>query len=223
MTVIEPSTNPLLEIAVPLLDSHLTSLLSFLWRLSQRILTERSFPSDYTILEYEACLELVDAKGKEAVATKREKVKFLQNNVIAYRDVAWGEGDIFADYRCSPGVAVDRYKEGHRYQILISLRETKHRGEITEFHIRRTIRDGFLRPIESFQHDVSHQMAFARMSVVFPKTRLPKEVVVIEQNSTRTMRLGPEHEILLPDGRLQVAWQPRKPRLFESYIIRWTW
>lgn len=216
-------TNLFLRLVVPLMDSHLTTMLSVLWRLGRRMVNERSYPGDYEILDYEAQLELLDSNGTQAVASKRERVRFLQNNIIAYQDMAWGVGTILADYQCSPGIAVDRYGEGYRSRILISLRDTKHRGDITEFHIRRTIVNGFIKPIESFQHDISHTMQVASFSVIFPKARLPQSVVLIERNSTRRFPLDSKHQTLLADGRLQVTWKTHRPRLFEAYIIEWKW
>ena len=52
-------------------------------------------------------------------------------------------GNPFAAYRCAPGKAVDRYREGHRWRVLISLRQTKNKGDVEEFFIEREIRDGF--------------------------------------------------------------------------------
>jgi len=57
------------------------------------------------VLEYESTLELKDRGGKRAIFKKREKVRYLQDNVIAYQDQAWGNGEILIDYRCSPGTA----------------------------------------------------------------------------------------------------------------------
>jgi hypothetical protein len=48
-------------------------------------------------------------------------------------------------------VAVDRYRDGDRWNILISLRETKSRGDITDFRFERTVRDGFVRAEEWYQ------------------------------------------------------------------------
>ena len=103
--------------------------------LRQFICTQPTGP--YEILDYEATVELLDTKGKKARFTKRQRVKFSQNNIIAFEDYAWGDGDILADYKCSPGVVVDKYKEGDRWNIVISLRETKSNGDIAEFHIKR--------------------------------------------------------------------------------------
>src|SRR5258708_2698203 len=82
----------------------------------------------YEILEYESTLELLDTQGKNAIFHKHQRVKFMQDNIIAFQDYAWGEGtNIFASYCCEPGVVVDRYQDGDRWNILISLRGTKHR------------------------------------------------------------------------------------------------
>ena len=49
----------------------------------------------YEVLEYESTLELLDASGKCARFSKRQRVRYLQNNIIAYQDQAWGDGEIF--------------------------------------------------------------------------------------------------------------------------------
>jgi len=180
-------------------------------------------PGIYEVLDHDVRLELKDAHGHEALYTKRQKVKFLQNNIIAYEDKAWGDGEIFADYRCSPGRAVDRYREGHRYRILISLRERKQAGDVEEFHIQRTIRNGFVHKVEDLQTEVDHRMQQLTLSVVFPLRRPPREATLIEQNSTRSYDLMGEHVRKLPDGRVQVSWHVNKPRLYEAYILRWVW
>src|SRR5258708_16127239 len=177
----------------------------------------------YEVLELEERLELCEEHGKQAVLYKRERVRFLQDNIIAYQDQAWGDGNIFADYKCSPGKAVDQYREGYRYRILISLRETKKRGDVEEFHIERKIENGFIQDSEGFQLDVDHTMRNLSFSIVFPKQRLPKTARLIEQNATRTMELGPNNFSSLPDGRVQVTFRTTKPRLFESYLLRWEW
>lgn len=177
----------------------------------------------YEVLEYESVLEIKDKKGQSALATKCQRVRFLQNNIIAYQDQVWGDGDIFVDYRCSPGKAVDRYREGHRHHVLISLRETKQRGDEAEFYITRRIRKGFTKSTEEWQTEVNHPTTQLSVSIIFPRTRSPKRLFLIEQNSTKTFTLGPDHRHTLPDGREKVTWSTNAPRLYEAYIIRWEW
>lgn len=180
-------------------------------------------PGPYEVLEHRVRLELRDTKGKHVVYYKNQKVRFIQNNVIAYQDKAWGEGNIFADYTCSPGVEVDRYREGHRWRVLISLRGTKNRGDLEIFHIERTIANGFTQTEEDFQIDVDHRTYFLSASVIFPAARPPKDVTVIEQNTTRTTLLDNHHRQILADGRIQLTWETKHPRLYESYILAWHW
>jgi hypothetical protein len=217
------SSGRLVRIIVALLGSDVIDLIGALWRLGRRVLSLKTHEGMYEVLEYETRLELLDSKGERANFHKRERVRFLQDNIIAYQDQAWGDGDIFAAYQCSPGVAVDKYREGHRYRILISLRETKNHNDTEEFHIERTIQRGFTKHVEDFQIEIDHVTRQFSMSVVFPKSRFPKHVNLIERNTTRTTSLAAENTVMLPDGRLQVSWHTARPRLFENYILRWEW
>jgi hypothetical protein len=215
--------NQLLRLLVPLLNSDLLNTLGTLWQLGTRIIAAKTHEGMYDVLELNLRLELHDTRGERAVLYKRELVRFLQDNIIAYQDKAWGDGEIFADYKCTPGVAVDRYRDGYRYRVLISLRETKRRGDVEEFHIERTIHQGFTKNVESIQIDVDHVIRKLSLSVVFPQKRPIKNAWLIEQNTTRTVPLGPGNRVRLPDGREQVKWSTDKPRLFEAYILRWEW
>ncbi len=194
-----------------------------LWRVWSDRSKGEAFDGMYEVLEYDAALELLDKKGRQAVYKKYQKVRFLQNNIIAYQDQAWGDGDIFAEYKCSPGVAVDRYREGHRWRILISLRETKQRGDIEEFHIERRMRNSFMTHTEEWQTEVAHVTQHLTVKLIFPAERPPKQVWLAEQNTGQTIELGPQHMQQLADGRYQVAWRTAQPKLFEAYILRWKW
>lgn len=210
----------LLSILKNVIHIDLLETMKTAWRVGQR-LTQPS--GMYEVLEYDTCLELLDDKGKIARFYKRQKVRFLQDNIIAYQDQAWGDGKIFAEYHCSPGLPVDRYQEGHRYRILISLRETKKRGDIEEFHIERKIEDGFKKEVEYFQTTIDHHTHELTMTVVFPKTRFPKRVVLVEHDANRITSLDSQAFQTLPNGCQQVKWQITKPKLFEQYSLRWEW
>jgi hypothetical protein len=213
----------LLRLIVPLLSSELVEVILFLARLAKRTFRFNSHEGMYEVLDYHAQLELLDAHGRKAILHKQQQVRFQQDHILAYQDKAWGDGDFIAAYRCSPGVAVDTYREGHRCNILISLRETKHAGDVEQFRIERTIKDGFTRSTEDFQIEIDHRTQKFSFSIVFPQQRQPREVRLIERNSTRSRVLGPEHRIDLADGRREYGWRTDRPRLFEAYILRWKW
>ena len=49
---------------------------------------------------------------------------------------------------------MDRYRDGDRWNILISLRETRSRGDIEDFYIERTARNGFTKREEWRQAEI---------------------------------------------------------------------
>jgi hypothetical protein len=129
------STDASLALASP--NSTLSLLLNselLRWLVKElvRFWRESRFQGGYRAESHHASLELMDRHGNTARYTKRQQVTFLQDGICAIQDQAWADGDIFADYRCSPGIAVDRYVEGYRWRILISMRATKNRGDTAD-------------------------------------------------------------------------------------------
>jgi len=177
----------------------------------------------YEILDYDSVLELLDTKGEAAILKKRQHVKFLQDNVIAFQDYAWGDGEIFANYKCSPGTVVDRYQEGDRFNILISLRETKNSGDVEDFYIERRVKHSFTKIEEWRQVEIRHQTRRLKISIIFPKKKRCQRAVLQQRSRHRTTLLGPEHFSDLPDGRQMLTWETRKIPRFEIYTIRWKW
>lgn len=186
----------------------------------------KPFPSPqgiYEVLEHTAELELLDSQGEIAIYRKLQRVRFLQNNVIAYYDTAWGDGEIFAEYQCSPGVPVDRFREGHRYKVLISLRQTKQNGDQETFHIRRVIKCGFQANTEFLQTDIYHRTHALKVNVVFPSSRHPHNAQMTEAHDRRTVYVAEKEFRRLPDGRIEISWQKLRPRVRDSYILTWEW
>ena len=97
-------------------------MIAVVWKLMRHLWQGLADEGMYEVVEYESVLELKDKRGKKASFQKREKVRFRQNNIIAYQDNAWGDGKILIDYRCSPGVVVDSYRPAQKTFLLISLR-----------------------------------------------------------------------------------------------------
>ena len=198
-------------------------MLAAAFKYGRKLFRGLSHEGMYETLEYETTLELLDRGGKKALFTKRKKVRYLQDNIIAYPDYAWGDGKILQNYRCTPGKAVDRYRSGFKTYVLISLREVKNRGDKDEFNIRWNILDGFLKPDGFWDTLISHRARHIRINIIFPKDRPPTRINLEESNHHRTHYLDDEYRTLLPDGRVRVTWQNKNPRLYEHYLMRWRW
>src|SRR5258706_6406287 len=111
----EHPSNIVRRILIALISSDGLEVAVSLWQLAKRIIAFKAHEGMYEVQDLDVRLELQDTKGKKATLYKREKVRFLQDNTIAFEDSAYGDGEIFADYKCSPGVPVDRYQDGYRY------------------------------------------------------------------------------------------------------------
>ena len=177
----------------------------------------------YEVLKQSRTVELLDPRGEVAVVTRRQVVRFLQDHVAAITDYAWGDGEIYAEYTCTPGAPVDFYKEGSRHAALISLREAKSRGDTLTVNIRRKILGGFTRRDECWETEVYHRTRLLSLSILFPRERRCQRAVVTQRSTSRTTALGPEQIRYLADGRQRLTWEIRNPKLHDHYTLKWRW
>ena len=177
----------------------------------------------YEILDYDAAFTIFDAQGKRAVLNKQQKVRFLQENVIAFQDYAWGDGAHFKRYRCTPGTVVDRYREGDRFNILVSLRETKAKGDVETFYIEHHMLDAFTAGEEWCQVEIRHRTKHLKLSVTFPKDRHCVSAQILERSQHKATSLGLEQFAILPDGRQVVTWEAHNIKTFEIFTLKWRW
>ena len=177
----------------------------------------------YDILAYESTLHLADPQGKLATVRKHQRVRFLQNDVAAFQDIVYGDGQLFRHYKVSPGVAVDRYRDGDRWHVLISMRATKNRGDVEDFYVERSIEDGFALKDEWWEIELRHPTRWLRLAVIFPKERPCSSASLSQRSRHRMWMLGPENFTLLPDGRRKLHWETKDVRPLEVYTVRWSW
>ena len=77
------------------------------WELIDQLRDQIGYHGMYEILDYNSTLDIRDVKGEEARITRRETIRFLQDNVVAIYDHVWGDGGLFVEYICQPGIPVD--------------------------------------------------------------------------------------------------------------------
>lgn len=205
------------------LDQLFIPLLGDLYSWVKSYIQKMVNPGMFEVLNYETTLEILDTLGKKSVLKKKEEVRFLQNNIIAYQDQAWGDGKILLNYQCSPGIPVDCYRSGYKTHILISLREIKNKGDINEFNIEWGIQNGFMCNTGFWATEISQRTKRIIVQVIFPKTKPPLRIWILEKNIQRAHALGGNEKKQLPDGRWLVNWEKNQPRLYEHYILNWEW
>ena len=205
------------------LDQLLIPLLGDLYSWGKSYIQKIVNPGMYEVLNYETTLEILDIIGEKAILKKKEEVKFLQNNIIAYQDQAWGDGKFLLNYQCSPGIPVDFYRSDYKTHILISLREVKNKGDIIEFNIEWGIQNGFVCETGFWATEISQRTENIIVQVIFPQKRPPLRIWMLEKNIQSSYTLGENEKKQLADGRWLVRWEKNQPRLHEHYILNWEW
>jgi hypothetical protein len=206
-----------------LVDPRWLEAIAQAWKLGRKILRGFANEGIYEVLDFERQIELKDIRGKRATIKKREKVRYLQDNISTYQDWAWGDKKVFTNYRCSPGTPVDEFRLGHKTCKLISLRELRRKGDIDEFWIEWEMIKGFLKSTAFWGTGIRHRTKKVTVKVIFPKGRPPLHATVTESNLQRTQTLGTETQKKLPDGRTMIIWEKENPRLYENYVLKWEW
>ena len=203
-----------------LLSPELIRLLTILVRVVNEKLTQMRQRGTYEVLEYEVVLELRDTRGRDAVYTKRERVRFLQESSTFY-DYGWGDGEAFASHRVKPGRIVERRQVGPRQRSLIALERPRGRGDLLTYVIRRHIKGGFCRPGEWWlEAEVYHRMHLLSLEIVLPASRMVRRADLVTQRSQATVPVTIER---CADGRQRVYYSRRSPELGERYTLRWVW
>lgn len=190
---------------------------------SKRLKTVISPSESYEVLHYESTLELKDTTGEAATFWKREHVRYIQNNVIALHDHAWGDGEILINYQSSPGKVVDISHPGQKTTALIALQNTRQFGDEDEFQFVWQMRNCFTRTTELWETSVNHETKTLRINIIFPPERPPLKVFRIEEIHKTCNQVKAEDITHLIDRRWMVHWNIPNPNKNEKYLIQWDW
>ena len=180
-------------------------------------------PGMYEVLDYESTLEIMDPRGMVAKFQKSERVRFLQDNVIAIQDQVWGFNKNIFDYKCSPGEPVDYYESGHKTLVVISLREIRSRNDEVDLNMQWYLKGdpiGKTGVWETYINQYTHRIT---MSIIFPSERPPIRIWVNEGNKKRIIELGKKALSQLPDKQWQLTWDKKNPVMYETYSLTWEW
>ena len=83
------------------LNAPWLQILAEAWKVIRKLWRGLADEGMYEVLDYESTLELQDKCGERAIFRKRGKVRYLQDNIIAYQDQAWADGESLLNYRCT--------------------------------------------------------------------------------------------------------------------------
>ena len=177
----------------------------------------------YEVLDYQSTLEILDPRGMVAKFNKTEKVRFLQDNVIAIQDNLWGVKKNIYAYKCAPGLPVDFYASGHKTTVVISLRNVYSSKDELDLNMQWYLKGERIGREGSWGTHINRYTRKITLNIRFPAERPPIKVWINEGNKKRITELGNESIAQLPDRQWQITWEKKNPRLFETYTMKWEW
>jgi len=192
-------------------------------RVLRRLLRRHACHYSYEILTLETTVELCDPRGDRAIVRRRKRIRFLQDDVVAVTERVWGTGFFSEGYRCSPGVAVDFYEEGSRWTVLISLRETRKRGDTLALETSRTMLGSFPDDRCWWEEEIYQPTAQISVTIIFPKERRCRRATLTQRSRDHAVTLPRQRLRFLSDGRQALTWQADHPQLHDLYRIAWSW
>lgn len=175
----------------------------------------------YEVLDYQAVLELLDTEGRDAIYTRRQTVRFLQDQVTGWYDYGWGNGIAFAEHEVSPGSIIERRLLGSHHRSRIELSEPKAKGDVLTFTISRSIKNGLVSPSAHWlEAELYHNAYHVSLRVLMPASRLVQDARLVSLGTPQPKRLAVRRE---PDGRQSVAYTVPRPTVGERYTLLWDW
>ena len=180
-------------------------------------------PGMYEVMDYQSTLEILDPRGMVAKFNKTEKVRFLQDNVIAIQDNLWGIRKNIYGYQCAPGVPVDFYASDHKTSVVISLRKIYSSKDELDLNMQWYLKGNPLGNSGSWCTHINRYTHKIKLNIRFPAERPPIKIWINEGNKKRITALGKESITQLSDKQWEIYWEKNNPVMFETYTMKWEW
>lgn len=207
------SALPDLSSLIPLLERCVVALVRFL--------RQRSQPSSYENLRFELSLTIHDPAGRRATLRRFQTVRFGTDEPGIVRDVTWGEGQQFADYRVSGADFVGVREEGPNRVALLDIRRRPARHEHANVAIERSISDGFLQEREYIEAELERPTKALRMRVAFPFGCMPRSArVELSPPARSSVTVPVEFDAA---GKPELSWSTKHPLQNTRYRLVWSW
>jgi hypothetical protein len=186
------------------------------------------FGGIYEIVSSELEWDLTSADGSSATNTKKNRVRFIQNNVLAIPDYIWGDGTTSSDYSCKPGNQVAAFFEGSKKCVVIALDRMYNRDDELDIEIKRTVRNAFLGADEWVEVKPLAGTPALSFTVLWPAGRPPRTVTLTIDNERRNKRkitqLNDDNGLGWHEGDRRKFYRHfARPSSDERIRIDWVW
>lgn len=204
-------------------EQFISSILYDLYQWGKSKFHEWRKPGMYEVLNYESTLEIMNTSGTVAKFQKSEKIRFLQDNVIAVQDQVWGINNTIFGYKCSLGIPVDFYQSGYKTYVLISLRGVRSKKDEVDINTQWYLRGEAIGKNGTWETYINQCTQKINLSIIFPAERPPLKAWVNERNKKKTFEIEKKSFTQLANNKWKITWEKRNPQMYETYAIDWEW
>ncbi len=207
-------------IALIELFAKLLSKTDLLLEVITRIVLKRLGPT-YENLDLDVMVDIRDRRGRVAIVSRRQAVRFLTAGNGIIRDLVWGDGVAMARYVVDGAHRLSVQPEGSKKAVLLGLGRQAHRGEKVVVSSRRLIKGGFTARSEYYEMLAERPTQKMSMRIVFPASRPPREArIAALPPLERSRRVPVRYD---KSGRPFLAWTALRPACFRIYGLQWSW
>lgn len=171
-----------------------------------------AFP--YETIKYGGRLEMLDKEGNVATFTRRQRIRFLEDNVAVFFDRVWGEGVLFANYSAKSMRIIDAIPTTKGYVVPLALPRRFSKGEVFDVVTHRRIVGAFLPDMAYWDSAMHAPTELLALDVVAPRTRRFRSPEIIAP---------PTGDFDADASRGSLKLRVRQPALHASYRLMWAW
>jgi hypothetical protein len=165
-------------------------------------------------------LDLRDSRGKRALITRKQSVRFLTEEAGVLTSPGWGDGSQLKDFHVAGAEWLGTRSDGPRKVVLLALSRRSSKDARFTVITRETALNSFLKATEYFEARVERPTTRLSLKVLFPKGRPPAEAYLsatgLDAPQKLPVRLG-------PDGRASLSWSAAKLAPDATCSLRWSW
>jgi hypothetical protein len=169
----------------------------------------------YQTIKFSGRLKILDPLKQVATFTRRQRIRFLEDNVAIFFDRVWGDGVVFAGYS-APGLRIlEPFKTFKGYIVPLALPRLFSKGEIFEVVTQRKIVGAFYETDGYWETAMSTPTDLVNISVITPadvvtgpaEIRSPARGDIDASQTDHALRLRVARPALNVPYRLQWAWK----------------
>jgi hypothetical protein len=175
------------------------------------------FPSDiypFETLSFESQLDILEENGA-ATFRRRQRIRFLEDNVSFFIDRVWGEGVILAGYSPGRGMSlVDSVRNEGRWALLLSFSRRFRKGDSVEIETERRIVGAFTESGGYWELAMNAPTRMLSLQVKSPRKRTVSEPEIVAPA---------RGELSFKMSGADAQFVVKHPALHVPYRVEWRW